>query len=99
MKSKYLFPKGYLCFDGVFYTWSGWYGCQLESIERKRVRAGEYRTLQSIVPTFDYRIRIVRSERLGFFSFINTWTIDLNSDLNKANEQLYRFKKDLASLI
>lgn len=42
-KSDY--PQARFLFDGTEYRWSGYFGCQLESLERRTVPAGTTRRL------------------------------------------------------
>lgn len=99
LRFKYSFPRAYFIFDNIIYTWCGWFGAQLESIEYKRIHAGTTRELRDDAKGFYYILKIVRSEREGFLRFRNVWTINIPDDLTKANEVLNKFKTDLSKFI
>lgn len=79
--------------NGNQYTWCGWYGCQLKSIERK-FPAG---TRRSILET---EFGIYSQVRVGLFDYETKWhMIDLSPNITEANVQIYAFKDKLRKLI
>lgn len=77
--------------DGVCYTWSGWFGCQLESYEWTRVPAGTKRTI------LGREFTVFTTERKGL-KIRTTWATYLPIKGDEANKMLFKLKDDLKSL-
>jgi hypothetical protein len=93
--------------SGEFYTWAGWFGCQLQSFQWRHPRAGERRRLAG--RTFE----VYRSERMYWWlgrRYIFgvplpigrvrvTWALAgddaLSKDIDTANAQLRKLSADL----
>lgn len=83
-----------LILDGVEYRCTGWFGCQLESIERRRVPAGTTRAIAG------QRFTVYSTHRLGLFRFRTTWTLTrLPDNLDDANAMLHAFNDLLRGMI
>ena len=88
-----MFDKAFFKLDGRMYTWSGWFGCQLESREWLRVPAGTSRNI--LGETF----LVFRSDREGI-KYTTTWSlVGLPENIDKANERLHLLRSRLAALI
>jgi hypothetical protein len=74
--------------DGVLYTWSGWFGCQLISYERKRPNLVEPRIIAG------NKMYVYDICRKGLFKFKVKWTL-----CNTDNCKIRKLKKDLAGLV
>lgn len=70
--------------DGAFYTWSGWFGSQLQSIQWTHPNAGERRTLKGL------EFRPLHSSR-SLLRVRIAWTCDAL----KTTEQIMAFKNSL----
>lgn len=79
--------------DGRRYRWSGWLGCQLESIERRRLRAGDVRHI------LERNFHVFSVRRVGLWRFRTAWALALPKDLAAANIELHALKSDLRALI
>ena len=63
----------YAVFDGVAYRQSGWFGCQLQSIEKKKPKFNERRQLKNF--SYCYEVEIFTYERIGFGVYECTWRL------------------------
>ena len=85
--------RAYVVLGGRRYSWSGWFGCQLESIEWRRVPAGTEREIAG--RTF----RVWRTERL-WLRVRTLWCLTgLGRSIDHDNQQLLALRLDLQSLI
>lgn len=85
--------------DGVMYSWTGWFGCQLESHEWRRYPAGTERVILGM------RFRVWTTERHWFtcctierhwFKCCTTWALcELPDDVYRANETLRELRAKL----
>lgn len=85
--ARALFKSG-----GKIYRWTGWFGCQLESLEWWRVPAGTKRKM------FDETFTVFSTERRGLM-VITRWTMALPDETNEAHEKIKGLKERLRSLI
>ena len=82
-----------LVLDGRKYRRTGWFGCQLESMEWRRVPAGATREIAG------QSFRVFTTDRDGL-KFRTTWCLSrLPEDINKANAVLRAFDESLRRMI
>lgn len=84
--------KAYVVIDGITYQWAGWFGCQLESLEWRRVPAGTERNI------LGHSMRVFTTRREGL-KIRTTWTIPLHCGVDEANKRIRNFRKELRELI
>jgi hypothetical protein len=77
--------------DGVTYRWSGWFGCQLESLEWFRPPAGTKRRVAGFVMT------IWRTERRGLKVCCN-WALEPSDNIDVHARRIYDLQDILRKL-
>lgn len=90
------FPYAELVIDGRRYRRTGWFGCQLESMEWRRVPAGMTRTL--CIDGGPFHLRVFRTAREGL-RVRTSWSIPLSCGLDEANRRIYELDAALRRLI
>jgi len=69
------YPKAKVIIEGIEYSWTGYYGCQLESIEWFAPPIGSTRILNLFLKSeYTCTIKVFNTERKGFKQRI-TWAI------------------------
>lgn len=86
------YDRALLVLNGTVYMWSGWFGCQLESREWRRVPAGTRRTLHGVEFT------VFSTERAGL-KWRTTWAMKLPDNIDAANVALRAMQVSLGTLI
>ena len=90
------YDKLFYRLNGKMYTWSGWFGCQLESLEWFTIPAGTERTL------LGRRFKVFTTKRLGIkdlFRVRTTWALCMSGkDIAESNKVIIELKKDLKRL-
>ena len=92
-------PRIEIIINKIKYKWSGWYGCQLESFEFRRLPAGTERELNLGITNGFQKIRLFSTRRTGYFTVRHTWSITLSGDIDKQNAQIREFRNKLRSLL
>jgi hypothetical protein len=90
---QYPEDRAELILGGQRYRWQGWYGCQLMSIERRRIHAGETREIAGRTFT------VFRSTRLGLFRFETTWSLPAGGTHEHHDNRVRQLKHDLQRLV
>ena len=94
---KYHQPRAYFLIGGVKYRWTGWFGCQLESLEWNRVPAGTRRTLD-IGHHQPIEITVYTTKRVGL-RVRTTWALSHSGTLDEQNARIESLRTALSSLI
>ena len=77
-------------FDGVAYTPHGWFGCQLQSIERRKPKIGERRTLSCMSKNYSYEVEIFSVERIGRFRYECNWALPQRTNYEEYGHQIHK---------
>jgi hypothetical protein len=105
LKSPFWDDK-YYWLSGGLYTWSGWYGSQLQSFQWSHPKPGESRKLlgREFRPFLSNRefMWLWRDKIFAIPLPISrvrvSWSCDLPEDLNEANAALHAMQKELNQL-
>ena len=81
-----------LVLDGRHYRWSGWFGCQLESMEWRRRPAGTEREIAG------RKFRVFSTVRAGI-RYRTTWALAICGSVDYCNEQIRALKSALRELV
>lgn len=94
--SKKPWPQVHFIIGGYAYNWRGWFGCQLESREWRRVPAGTTRKME--INNCNYEFRVFNTTREGL-KIRTTWTLPLRGDTDEQNAMIRKLKADLRAVI
>jgi hypothetical protein len=86
--------------DGVQYVWSGWFGCQLESLQWVCPKPAERRTLRGVAPAAgheDYVITLYSAQRQGL-KVRCTWRLIQREGWQEYGERIVQFQEALRRL-
>lgn len=91
-------PRKIYKINNQLYWWTGWFGCQLESYEWRRVPAGTTRTLNLEDSKGPIDFRVFTTERDGL-KYRTTWSMVGNcGDINEENSRIHELRKRLSEL-
>jgi hypothetical protein len=97
---RYRFPHAQLFIGGFVYRWTGWFGCQLETWEWRRVPAGTRRLIEFDGKHYEVHVWSTGARKWRTRWKVPTlWTIPLDCNLDEANARLRKFKDDLRGLV
>ena len=94
---KYHQPHAQFLIGGVKYRWTGWFGCQLESFEWRRVPAGTRRTLD-IGYLQPIEVKVFTTKRDGL-RVRTTWAVSHSGTLDEQNARIVALRTALSTLI
>lgn len=83
--------------NGATYKWVGWFGCQLESIEKKTLPAGTTRKLEVDYKTFEMKIFITK--RIGLRKVRTAWGLSNRGSIDEHNVRIRELRDALRRLI
>jgi hypothetical protein len=81
--------------DGVIYRWSGWCGCQLESIEWRRPPAGTQRVLTIDFERFEFTV--FNTSRHGL-KIRSTWALSHGGSLDEQDARIFHLQTTLRKI-
>ena len=89
----------YVVFDGISYRWSGWLGCQLESLEWRRPPAGTTRMLYFDNGKPPVEVTVFSTKRLGLFRRCRcTWAVSKIGSYDERSERINELRDALRGL-
>ena len=91
-------PYAYFIIDGIEYSWSGWFGCQLQSIEKRCLPAGTTRIINIDPGIYSVEMRVFTTERKKL-SYLTTWAVPSSGNINEHSSRIRLLKKHLVNLI
>ncbi len=91
-------PQVEFLVDGHRYRWSGWFGCQLESVEWLSVPAGTTRDLRLHAHLSPVRMTVYSTRREGF-SVRTTWAVSSNGPHDEHDARIRDLRKQLQELV
>ena len=90
----------YVVFDGTRYRWSGWLGCQLESLEWKRPPAGTTRMLDFDNGKPPVEVTVFSTKRLGLFRRCRcTWAVSKSGSFDERSDRVRALLEALRGLL
>lgn len=103
LKSRYfrskLSPQVVFLFDGVAYRWSGWFGCQLESIEHRPPSAGTMRRLDFGNGRQAIDVTVFSVRRLGLRAHRVTWSVCKSGSHDEYAARIWELRDALRALV
>jgi len=89
----------YAVFDGIKYQWSGWDGCQLESLEWRRPPAGTTRILDFENGKKSIAVTVFTTERSGWLRRCRcTWAVSKIGSYDERSERINELRDALRGL-
>jgi hypothetical protein len=98
VKYSETWPSNILLINGKMYRWSGWFGCQLESVDWRRARAGEQIVLDFKDFNKSFTLTAFGTERLGLFRFRNMWALSNSGTHDEHTARIYDLQNTLRRL-
>lgn len=83
----------YAVFDGIAYQPHGYFGCQIQSIERKKPKIGDRRILQTL--DYYHEFEIFSVNRLGFFTYECNWALPKNCNTDEYVKRMWKMWTDI----
>lgn len=83
---------------GHRYRWSGWLGCQLESIEWRTLPAGTQRDLALTLGKQPITVTVHSTRREGL-RVRTTWAVSSTGTLDEHNARICELRKQLRELV
>lgn len=83
----------YVVFNGIAYRQTGWFGCQLESIERTKPEVGSRRVFTTEKGCYTFEIQSVKW--CGLFKYRCNWALPMNCDYTEYNKRIYETLDDI----
>ena len=96
--NKTPWPQIRFIFDGIQYRWSGFFGCQLESLEWRTVPAGTTRKLDFGIGKPTVEMTVFTTERKGL-KVRTTWSVCNSGTHDEHLARIRALKDALASLV
>lgn len=87
--------------DDIKYRKTGWFGCQLESYEWRRVKAGTTRKIDLIFEDYTTELRVFTTGKRSlkhWFKVHTTWTIPLYGTIENQSNKIQEFYAALKEL-
>jgi hypothetical protein len=83
---------------GTRYRWSGWFGCQLESMEWRTVPAGTQRDLRLHMDKGPVRVTVYSTKREGL-RVRTTWSVSKGGTHDEFDARIYDLQDQLRRLV
>lgn len=94
MKTTYVKRETVYHFGNDSYIWRGWYGCQLYSLEWRRVPAGTSRILQ--FENEQVRIIVESTKRMNLFNWFKvytTWSVSHSGTMDQQRSRIEHLQR------
>ena len=80
--------------NGKLYTWCGWFGCQIESMEWRRLPAGTKRDLVFYDGNSPITVTVYRTER-KWLRYRTTWAVSASGTHDEHDERIIQLRERL----
>lgn len=98
LRRNSLFPRVFFVFDGIEYSWNGWFGCQLESYEFRRPPAGTTRELDFGEGKQKICVTIFSTHREWFWCRC-TWAVSNSGTHEEHTTRIHQLRNALRELL
>lgn len=92
------YPRAEFLIDGTRYRWSGWFGCQLESMEWRTVPAGTQRNLRLHLDKPPITITVFSTRRKGL-RVRTAWTVSKSGTHDEFSARIVDLLNQLRRLV